>query len=75
MGKDYVLFFFFFDGGNVFYFGWLFVCVNVCIEEDNKWYLIFNVFSDEYILLNGKVMKSSVLWIDNNDGRVVYVGK
>ena len=34
-----------------------------------------NAPSDEHILLNGKVMKSSVSWTDNNDGRVVYVGK
>ena len=75
LGKDYAPFSPFSDGGNTFHSGRLFACANACTEEDNKWHLTLNVPSDEHILLNGKVMKSSVSWTDNNDGRVVYVGK
>ena len=75
LGKDYAPFSPFSDGGNAFHSGRLFACANACTEEDNKWHLTLNVPSDEHIVLNGKVMKSSVSWTDNNDGRVVYVGK
>lgn len=75
LGKDYAPFSPFSDGGNAFHSGRLFACANTCTEEDNKWHLTLNVPSDEHIVLNGKVMKSSVSWTDNNDGRVVYVGK
>ncbi|TKB04562.1 M1 family metallopeptidase [Alteromonas portus] len=75
LGKDYAPFSPFSDGGNAFHSGRLFACANACTEEDNKWRLTLNVPSDEHIVLNGKVVKSSVSWSDNNDGRVVYVGK
>lgn len=75
LGKDYAPFSPFSDGGNAFHSGRLFACANACTEENNKWHLTLNVPSDEHIVLNGKVMKSSVSWTDNNDGRVVYVGK
>ena len=75
LGKDYAPFSPFSYGGNAFHSGRLFACAIACTEEDNKWHLTLNVPSDEHIVLNGKVMKSSVSWTDNNDGRVVYVGK
>ena len=75
LGKDYAPFSPFSDGGNAFHSGRLFACANACTEKDNKWQLTLNVPSDEHIVLNGKVTKSSVSWSDNNDGRVVYVGK
>ena len=75
LGKDYAPFSPFSDGGNAFHSGRLFACANTCTEEDNKWQLTLNIPSDEHIVLNGKVTKNSVSWTDNNDGRVVYVGK
>ncbi|MFZ8199202.1 hypothetical protein [Alteromonas portus] len=75
LGKDYAPFSPFSDGGNAFHSGRLFACANACTEKDNKWQLTLNVPSDEHIVLNGKVTKHSASWTDNNDGRVVYVGR
>ena len=73
LGKDYAPFSPFSDGGNAFHTGRLFACANTCTQE--KWQLTLSVPSDEHIVLNGKVTKNTVSWTDNNDGRVVYVGK
>lgn len=75
LGKDYAPFSPFSDGGNAIHTGRLFACANTCSEEDNEWHLTLTVPSDEHIVLNGKVAQKSVSWIDNNDGRNVYVGK
>ena len=75
LGKDYAPFSPFSDGGNASHTGRLFACANTCSEEDNEWHLTLTVPSDEHIVLNGKVAQKSVSWIDNNDGRNVYVGK
>lgn len=75
LGKDYAPFSPFSDGGNAIHTGRLFACANTCSEEDNEWHLTLTVPSDEHIILNGKVAQKSMSWIDNNDGRNVYVGK
>lgn len=75
LGKDYAPFSPFSDSGNAFHSGRLFVCANLCTDEDKEWPITLKVPNDEHIVLNGKVVKDSVTWVDKNNGRQVYVGK
>lgn len=75
LGKDYAPFSPFSDGGNLFHTGRLFACIDACTDKDNMWNITLNVPSNEHIVLNGEVIKSSAAWVDKNDGRVIYVGK
>lgn len=51
-----------------------FSCIEYCLDEVNQWQFALQVPAGEHIVLNGTVQQGNASWIDNDDGRNVYVG-
>lgn len=74
LAKDYAPFSPYSDGGVLLYTGRLFACIEYCLDEINQWQFALQVPAGEHIVLNGTVQQGDASWIDNDDGRNVYVG-
>lgn len=71
--KDYAPFSPFSDGGTLLHSGRFFACVESCKGVD-EWRLSLSVPKGEHILLDAGMKGTSAEWVDQGDGRSVYVG-
>lgn len=74
LSKDYAPFSPYSDGGVLLYTGRLFACIDNCPDEVNQWQFSLQVPEGEHMVLNGKIQTGVGSWIDNDDGRNIYVG-
>ena len=74
LNKDYAPFSPYTDGGTLFYTGRFYACPDSCENVTSDWKFSLNAPDDEHIVFDGKVIKSSLSWTDNDQGRMIYVG-
>lgn len=71
--KDYAPFAPFGDGGALFHTGRFFACAKSC-EESPSWRMSLDAPDSQNIIIDGQVVRGHADWLDNGDGRNVYVG-
>lgn len=74
LSKDYAPFSPFSDGSTLIHSGRLFACENTCDDKLNKWKITLNAPKDDHIIVDGEVHHSNVSWLDNSNGKNIYVG-
>lgn len=71
--KDYAPFSPFGDGGMLFHSGRFFACAEACADKP-EWSMRLLVSAPDRIILNGQQLNGSASWMDQDDGRNIYVG-
>jgi hypothetical protein len=71
--SDYAPFSPFGDGGILFHTGRLFACADSC-SDDATWSMRLDAAGWDYILVDGRRERRTVNWVDEGDGRKVYLG-
>ena len=74
LSKDYAPFSPYSDGGVLVYTGRLFVCIDICLDEVNRWKFSMEVPAGEHMIVGDKLLTGVASWIDSNDGMNIYVG-
>ena len=59
----------------VFHSARFFACANLCLSNENIWYIRLTVPGRDTILFSGNVVKNQASWYDSNDGTKVFVGQ
>ncbi len=73
--KYYAPFSPFSEGSMVFHSARFFACANLCLSNENTWYIRVTVPDRDTILFSGNVVKNQASWYDSNDGTKVFVGQ
>ena len=72
--KDYAPFSPYSNGGLLIHTGRFFACIDSCTEAHHQWPLSIRLSTDDSILINGERYAASHEWLDEDSGRVIYVG-
>lgn len=73
--KDYAPFSPYSDGSILIHTGRFFTCPENCDDIMNEWSFTLEANESDNVIVGGKIYTRVAHWVDENDGKKVYVGK